>query len=142
MNKTTQQTALQALQSFVHSWESRDIEALINHLSQTKQTVMFGSGVDEKLIGKEEIKKQILRDWQQSDSASLVLLWNLLESSGSVSWISSDVGITALINDKTLKLNGRLTTVWENEDDAWRLVQWHLSTPEVHQRVGQSWPNQ
>lgn len=142
MKNPNQKNALEALRDFADCWNRRDLISLLGHLSEKRKTIMYGSGADEKLIGGNEIKQQIERDWQQSESACLDLIWNTIDISGGVAWISSDVKISAVVSSNKLIFAGRLTTVWEEEDYNWHLVQWHLSIPAESQKLGQSYPDQ
>lgn len=128
------------LKNLCRLWCDRDLEAYLSFLSTSRETVMYGTGKDEKRIGREAIRQQCLRDWAQSDSASIEFTWMNSEGTDGLAWTASDVLIQASIQGQPAKFEGRLTTLWENENGSWQLVQWHFSLPAAEQEQGQSYP--
>ena len=128
------------LKEFCRWWCERDLEALLSFLSISRETVMYGTGQDEKRIGREAIRRQCLRDWAQSDSASIEFRWMTADGTDRLAWTASDILIRASVQGQPSRFEGRLTTLWENENGSWQLVQWHLSQPAGEQQEGQSFP--
>jgi hypothetical protein len=128
------------LKEFCRLWCERDLETILSFLSASRKTVMYGTGKDEKLIGREAIRQQCLRDWAQSDSASIEFKWMTSEGTDTLAWTASDILMKASVKGQPIQFEGRLTTLWENERGSWQLVQWHISLPAAEQEQGQSFP--
>ncbi len=140
MTAEKQHPVVARLKDFCRLWCERDLESLLSFLSKSRETVMYGTGKDEKRIGREAIRQQCLRDWAQSDSTGIEFQWTASEGKDTLAWTASDILITASMKGQSTQSDGRLTSLWENENGSWQLVQWHFSLPAAGQEQGQSFP--
>ncbi len=100
----------------------------------------FGTGLDEKVIGKEAYRRQLERDFSQAEAISLEFCDVHIGAEGTVAWVMADMAYHAVVDDALHTLNGRLTAVLRGTGHAWVLVQMHYSFPAQGQEEGQSFP--
>jgi ketosteroid isomerase-like protein len=67
-NEKTEAAVKAALNRFMEAYEKRDIDALMGVLAADDDIFMFGTGPDEKRIGREEFRFQAERDWSQTEA--------------------------------------------------------------------------
>lgn len=128
------------MDKFMESYTKRNLEGVLALFAPDDDVVLFGTGADEKRIGLAEIRRQVERDWSQSEAAVMSYGWISISASGSVAWMSADVTYNATIGGQELTLEGRLTNVLENRHGNWLIVQLHFSLPVSEQEEGESFP--
>lgn len=128
------------MDKFAESYTKRNLEGVLALFAPDDDVVLFGTGADEKRIGLAEIRRQVERDWSQSEAAVMSYGWISISASGSVAWMSADVTYNATIGGQELTLEGRLTNVLENRHGNWLIVQLHFSLPVSEQEEGESFP--
>lgn len=136
----TQAAVMATLDQFKQAYERRDVEQLLAVFASDPDTVLVGTGADEKRVGLAEIRAQAERDWAQSDSASWEWGWSSVSAAGPVAWATVEaVGqITAAGQEMRLPL--RLTVVLEQRNGRWLWVQAHASVPAQNEPEGASFP--
>ena len=139
MEITREATVIGALNDFMQIWEERDVDAILSYFAPSPTLCLFGTGADEKRVGKEEVRAQIERDFAQSESLSGTLDWNLVGTSGSVAWVASDVTMRFKVaGADEIVFPARLTTVLQDYDGRWLMEHFHLSVAAGGQEEGQS----
>jgi ketosteroid isomerase-like protein len=139
-DKHTEQEVMATLQTFADAWASRDIDTVLSVFGPDPDVVVIGSGLDEKRLGRAELREQLLRDWAQSDAVSVEFGWYLVSASGVVAWVTADMVVQARIAGKHMTFPGRLTAVLERRRGKWKWMQSHFSLPAVDQAKGESFP--
>ena len=139
-DKHTEKEVMAALQTFADAWAGRDIDAVVGLFGPDPDVVVIGSGLDEKRLGRAELREQLLRDWSQSEAVSVTFGWHLVSASGPVAWVAADMIVHARIAGKHVSFPGRLTAVFEKRRGQWRWMQSHFSLPAVDQAKGESFP--
>ena len=109
-------------------------------IEQDADVVMFGSGADERRVGKAAIRLQAERDWSQSDSLTLAYDWTSVSAAGPVAWASTELTVSVSSEGQSLTLPARFSVVCERRKDRWYIVQGHFSFPATEQAAGQSFP--
>jgi ketosteroid isomerase-like protein len=139
-DKHTEREVMMTLQTFADAWASRDIDAVLGLFGPDPDVVVIGSGLEEKRLGRAELREQLLRDWAQSDPVSVEFGWHLVSASGVVAWMTADMVVHAGIAGKRMTFPGRLTAVLEKRRGMWKWMQLHFSLPAVDQAKGESFP--
>ena len=137
--KTHDEVAL-TLQAFFEAYAKRDLNGVLAFWAPDPDVTMIGSGADEKTVGINQFPKIVIRDWSQSDKATVSLKDLAISVAGSVAWFTTDVVFKIQIGVDKFEMPGRLTGVMEKRSGDWLLVQLHFSVPNVSQAQGQSWP--
>jgi len=100
----------------------------------------FGSGPDEKVGNREELKRQLYRDFAQSDDLDIDFGQMAIGCDGNVAWCGGDCTISATIGGERLRLVGRMTAVLRKPENDWLFAHTHFSVPDRGQAKGQSFP--
>jgi ketosteroid isomerase-like protein len=139
-DKHTEKEVMMTLQTFADAWAGRDIDAVLGLFGPDPDVVVIGSGLDEKRLGRAELREQLLRDWARSDSVSVEFGWHLVSASGVVAWVTADMVVHVRIAGTQIALPGRLTAVLEKRRGMWKWMQSHFSLPAVDQAEGTLFP--
>ena len=122
------------------SYRQRDLEQLVACFAPDADTVMYGTGVDEKRMGLDEIRAQAQRDWDQTDEIAMAFDWTSISAAGPVAWAAVDGGFKIRAGGQKFTMPARGTFVLEKRDDKWLVVQSHFSAPAAQQEEGESIP--
>jgi hypothetical protein len=137
----TQKEVVATLQQMFDAYKNRDLQDMLAVWGTDSDVTVIGSGEDEINIGVEKFGASSKRDWNQSESAAIRCVGDVLVSmAGAVSWFYADVEFQFTIQGEESKLAGRMTGVMEKRNGKWLLMQMHLSTPSCEQEHGHSWP--
>jgi ketosteroid isomerase-like protein len=135
----TEAAVLAAVNRWLKTYASRDLEALMALFSQRSEVVLIGTGADEKRAGLAEIRAQMERDFAQSESISAELGWCSVSAAGEAAWVAADSYFHVQAGGQAIDLALRLTAVLEWCEGQWLIAQWHVSSPASGQGTGQSW---
>ena len=130
------------LDRFAMAYADRDVSRLRVTFAADADVLVYGTGADEKCVGLAEIERHVLRDWAQSEKASITLGRTSVSSAGAVAWVASDVTFNVTAGGSAVTIPGRLTAVLEQRAEGWLLVQTHFSLPATGQSEGDSFPGQ
>ncbi len=136
------QEILTLLQAHAEAYAARDVDRLLDLHADDADVVMFGSGADERRVGKAAIRLQAERDWAQSDSMALAYDWTSVSAAGPVAWASTEMTVSVSAQGQSLTLPARFSVVCEQRKDRWYIVQGHFSFPATEQAAGESFPVQ
>ena len=132
---------LDVLESYFGAIRSRDEAALLALFADDADVVLFGSGADERRVGKAELLLQTRRDWSQSDAISLAIDWSSVSAAGEVAWVSTEVTVAIVAAGQSVTLPARFSAVLERRVGRWLIVQCHFSFPAGDQPAGNSFPS-
>ena len=131
-----------AIKNTIHgafeAYKNRDEEAFRRLIAPDPDVVMYGTGMDEKRVGWNQIRAQLRRDWSQSDSAELHLDSLSVSASGTGACAAGDGSIKITVDGQQRSMPIRFTASLENRSNHWVFVQMHFSTPAMLQNGGQS----
>ena len=139
-NAETQAAVSGVLDKFMETYQKRDINGLMSIFPPDEDQVMYGTGADEKRIGKDQIKFQAQRDWSQTDALAFNLTWRQVSTAGPVAWVAADGFGKGKAGGQEVQFPFRMTCVLEKRDNDWFLVQSHISLPAPAQGEGDSVP--
>ena len=127
------------LQNVSRGFTGQDTEGLLSLFGDDKDTMLIGSGVDEKRIGKSQIRAQLERDWAQADVISAQFKVSGVSARANVAWTFGGLIIKAKAKGRLIKMCGRFTMVLEKKKSRWVIMQSHFSLPVADQSSGNSW---
>ncbi|WP_292364427.1 MULTISPECIES: nuclear transport factor 2 family protein [unclassified Methanoculleus] len=100
----------------------------------------FGTGADEKAIGREAYRRQLERDFSQAETISLEFSDIRIGAEGTVAWVMAGTAYHIVADGVSQTLNGRLTAVLRGTGHAWVFAQMHYSLPAEGQEAGRLYP--
>jgi hypothetical protein len=133
---------MDSLQSFADYWADWNMDGFLDLFAPDADVVVFGSGPDERRLGRAELREQLVRDWAQSESVSVEFGWHSVSVAGPVAWVATEMTVHAVIDGREKIFPGRLTAVLERRGSRWLWMQSHFSLPARDQAVGRSFPAQ
>jgi ketosteroid isomerase-like protein len=119
-------------------YRNKDMRAILGICSPA--ITGFGSGPDEIVRGKPQLKKALIRDFSQADQISLAFPGMEIAGAGPVAWVTSGCRFTLVIRGTGHSMTGRFTAVVRNTGSRWLIEQIHFSMPDGAQDAGQSFP--
>ncbi|MFN2186735.1 MAG: nuclear transport factor 2 family protein [Anaerolineae bacterium] len=128
------------LTKMADSYKDKDMEALISCFVPDPDIVFYGTGVDEKRIGLEGVRMQAQRDWDQTESISMVFDDVSISAAGPVSWAAIDGAFKIGAGGQEFAMPARVTMVLEKRNGRWLIAQGHFSAPAAGQAEGESIP--
>ncbi|UCC89875.1 MAG: nuclear transport factor 2 family protein [Anaerolineales bacterium] len=139
-NAKTEAAVLTVLNEFNESYAQRDIDRLMALFAPDDDQIMFGTGADEKRIGRDQIKFQAERDWSQTEALAFNFIWQQISAAGPVAWVAAEGLGQGKVGGQHIEFPLRMTAVLEQRGDEWLLVQSHVSLPSPAQEEGNSVP--
>jgi len=139
-NAKTEVAVMGVLNRFMETYQNRDIEGLMSLFPPDDDQVMFGTGADEKRIGRDQIRFQAERDWLQTESLAFNFTWHQISAAGPVAWVAAEGLGQGKAGGQEFQFPLRMTSVLEQRGDDWLLVQSHVSLPSPAQEEGDSVP--
>jgi uncharacterized protein (TIGR02246 family) len=139
-NEKTEAEVLMVINKYLEAYQNRDLEGFASLFVPDSDQIHFGTGADEKRIGRDEIKVQAERDWAQTEALAFNLTWHQISAAGPVAWIAAESLGQGQVGGQTFAFPMRMTGVVEKRGDEWLLVQSHASLPAPGQEEGDSVP--
>lgn len=141
-NEQTTTAILAVMERMSDAYFRRDMDALVAIVAPDPDVIMYGTGADEKNIGRDGIRHQAERDWSQTDEAAIELGWHLVSvaKSGEVAWLAADAAFVLKVGGQEMSLPARLTATFEIRNGSWLMVQSHFSFPAAGQEEGEAFP--
>jgi ketosteroid isomerase-like protein len=142
MTDVSAQTRIQVMDvidQMARYYSRRDVERVLSLVDES--FCGFGTGPDEKVVGRKNFRDQLERDFGQCDSLSMELSDVRLFAEGTIAWFMAECTITATISGKSRKITGRMTGVLRGTGHTWVFAQTHFSVPDRDQEPGKSYPS-
>ncbi len=139
-DRKTEQEVLGVLEAFADSYVKRDLDGLLACFTGDPDTMIYGTGADEKRIGLKAIQAQAERDWEQADEISVAFEWMSVSASNGVAWAAVDGAFLGSVGGHTMRLPMRSTFVLTQRDGRWLIAHAHMSAPAAGQAEGDSYP--
>ena len=139
-NAKTEAEVLSAFNEWLESYEERDLHGVMDFLAPDDDLFLFGTGIDEKRIGAEELRRQVERDWSQTEALAFNFTSHHVSAAGPVAWVAAEGLGQGQAGGQEIEFPLRMTAVLEQRSDRWFLLQAHVSVPSVAQEEGDSVP--
>ena len=126
-----EQVAL-VLEKYVIAIEKEDLELVREVWAPLPDIVVFGTNSDEKMIGWEAIKVALERQYSSVEDTYISVRDQVIQidPSGKVAWFSEIMNYNYIYQGDAINFEGlRFTGVLQKIDDAWYIVQSHISSP-------------
>ncbi len=118
-----------ALAEFCAAYEARDIDRVMQRYSESIKPTVFGLGHGDRSVGRDEIRAQVARDWETTQSAALRIGWNDVVVVGNYAAILGECTFVTTAADAEQRLAGRFSMSLVRESDRWRIAHLHASVP-------------
>jgi ketosteroid isomerase-like protein len=139
-NAKTEAAVLAVLNRFMETYRKRDIEGLMSLLAPDDDLFLFGTGIDEKRIGRDQFRLQAERDWSQTEALAFNFTGHHISAAGPVAWVAAEGLGQGQVGGQKIEFPLRMTAVLEQRGNEWLLVQSHISLPAPGQEDGDSVP--
>lgn len=125
--------------TFCEGYKARDLSGLLNLF--TKNTNMWGSGLDEYRVGLRQVKEQLERDWGQSDASEIRII-SFVPTGMDALWAAAICEAKITIDGKEhIFEHLRGTILIEQEESVWKIAHMHASFPDYRNAEGTSFPS-
>jgi uncharacterized protein (TIGR02246 family) len=113
------------------AWETEDIELFSRIVAHDADLVSFGSDVNDQWIGWEALRKGLEEQFAVFSDTRVTphRLDVHVSKTGQVAWLAQAMAVSTRFFDSPLRLEARITSVFEKRDAEWKLVQFHYSVP-------------
>lgn len=134
--------ALEVLEVMGKAYKTKDMQLMMSLFSSDPDTILIGSGIDEKRTGPQEIMDQFQRDWEQSlDNEFMPKNSQVFFSDNSnIAWIYTDLLLKSRIMQSIQSFELRFTLVLEKKEGRYFIRHSHISFPCAWQPEGESYP--
>lgn len=137
----TEKEILDLLNEYAEAYVVNDTDRIISDIAPDPDVVFIGTGSDEWIEGRENVRKGMERDLAQADSVRLDFHDIKVSSAGPVAWASCQLTVNVVSGGEQATFNSRFTATFERRDGKWLFVQSHNSLPWSEQEIGQSFPD-
>jgi ketosteroid isomerase-like protein len=127
-----------AIKALTVAYRARNVNELMACFAPDSDVVLYGTGVDEKRIGPEQIRFQVERDWNQTESIEMSFAWSSISAVNNVAWAAMDGVFNIQAQGQGMTLPVRASFVLEKRVGKWLIVHSHFSTPTASQEEGSS----
>lgn len=138
VSEQTQRQIMAVLRRMAEATAKKDVDRMVALVDPEFRA--FGTGPDEKAIGREEYRRHLERDFSQAETISLEFSDIHIGAEGTVAWVMADMAYHIVAGGTPQTLNGRLTAVLRGTGHAWVFAQMHYSLPAADQEAGRSYP--
>lgn len=131
LNMEMEKVAL-VLEKYVIAMEKQDIELVHEIWAADPDIVVLGTNSDEKIVGWEQIKSQLERQFSSFEDTYISVRDQVINinESGNTAWFSEIMNYNYIYQGEALQFEGlRFTGVLEKKDGDWYIVQSHISIP-------------
>ena len=134
LSRQTEEQIQGLLNRFCDLYSQKDCEGI---LAITAVDMMgFGTGTDEIVRNREEMERQLSRDFGEVESLAVRMANCTIKAEGTIAWVMGDITFTADKNE----IPCRITMVLRGTGHRWEIVQMHISQPAAGQAEGRSFP--
>ena len=120
------------LEKYVIANEKQDIELVHEIWASSPDIVVFGTNSDEKILGWEQIKSTLQRQFDSFEDTYISVHDQVihLNETGNTAWFSEVMNYNYIYQEEAVQFEGlRFTGVLEKIDGEWFIVQSHVSIP-------------
>ncbi len=139
-DRKTEAEVVAVINRFIETYTRADVEGTLALLAPDPDVTMIGTGADEEIVGIDQVRMQIKRDYSQAGSISIKQGPIAVSAAGTVAWTRADSTWHVRMDGREMTYALRWTMVLEKRNGNWLVVQSHLSAPSDTQAKGQSFP--
>ncbi|MDV2481995.1 nuclear transport factor 2 family protein [Methanoculleus sp. Wushi-C6] len=138
VSEQTQNQIMEMLRRLTEATGKKDVDAILAFTDPEFRGL--GTGIDEKVIGKEEYRRHLERDFAQAEEVALELSGIHIGAEGTIAWVMADMTYRFVVDGVPRTMDGRMTAVLRGTGHAWIFAQLHYSFPAAGEEAGQSYP--
>ncbi len=127
-----------AMERYARAYSAKDLDGILSIVDE--YFFGYGSGPDEEVYGKEQLRAQVERDLTQCDRVSMAIGPGHISGKGDVAWYAGKCAIEATVDGQDVRMDARITAVLKRDGDRWLFAMIHFAMPFGAQEAGQSWP--
>ncbi len=128
------------LEAYAAAYAAKDVDALLARVAPDADVTFIGTGLDEWVVGAEELRRGFERDIAQAGSLHVDFRDVRISAAGPVAWLAGRMIFDITVDGQFQSMEGRFTATLEKRDGRWLFVQAHYSLPATGQAEGQSYP--
>lgn len=128
-----------AVEIYARAYSAKDLDGILE--TADEYFFGYGTGPDEEIYGKEQLRAQVERDLAQCDRISMAIGPGHVSGKGEVAWYAGKCTVEATVGGQDVRLDGRITAVLKKDGDRWLFAMIHFGMPFGAQESGQSWPH-
>jgi ketosteroid isomerase-like protein len=136
----TEAAVLAVMDRFMASYRGRDLDGLLATTVPDDDLLLYGTGIDEKRVGRDAFRFQAERDWAQTETLDFKFDRPHISAAGPVAWVAADGLGRGVVSGQEFTFPMRFTAVFEQRGDQWLMAQSHISLPAAGQEAGDSVP--
>jgi len=130
--------AQEIFESFCEYYNNRKLEQIVDLF--TINTNLWGTAEDEYIAGREGVKKQLERDWRQSEKSEIHIK-SFVPAVDNAMWAAAICKAKITLNGKEHVFDHlRGTIILKKEKTTWRIAHMHSSFPDYRNVEGNSFP--
>jgi ketosteroid isomerase-like protein len=127
-----------AIGKLAGAYRERNLQDFMACFVPDEDTVVIGTGSDEKRVGPEQIRAQVERDWSQTESIEMAFEWKSISAAGPLAWVALEGAFRIRAGGQAMALPVRTSLVLEKRRGQWLVVHAHFSAPAATQEAGSS----
>jgi len=127
VSEQTQNQIMAVLRRMAEAAAKKDLDGMVALVDPNIRA--FGTGPDEKVIGREEFRRHLERDFSCAETISIEFSEIHIGAEGTVAWVMADMAYHVVAGGAPQTQNGRLTAVLRGTGHAWVFAQMHFSIP-------------
>jgi uncharacterized protein (TIGR02246 family) len=137
----SEQQVIAVLDALAAAYARKEVDAFVDQFSDEDDVVVFGTGIDEVRVGRQQIAAQARRDFGEADRLAFRLGEVRVSAAGEVAWaVLPDAAIEASVGGQEESFALRVTMVLQQRDGRWLIHRAHISAPLAGQEPGRSFP--
>lgn len=127
VSEQTREQIMAVLRRMTEAMGRKDVESLVALADPDFRA--FGTGADEKAIGREAYRRHLERGFAQAETVALDLSDVLIGAEGTIAWVMAEMTYSSVAGGVPRTMNGRMTAVLRGTGHAWVFAQMHYSLP-------------
>jgi ketosteroid isomerase-like protein len=138
MKLVTKSPAQEIFESFCEYYNNRKLDEILDLFACN--TKVWGTAEDEYIVGQESLKKQLERDWRQSEKSEIHIK-SFVPAVDNAIWAAAICQAKITLHDTEYIFDHlRGTIIIAKEEDMWRISHMHSSFPDYRNVEGSSFP--
>ena len=119
---------IETVQRYLSAYERRSMEDCLECFVHSPALMAFGTAKGERLLGIDEVRAQIVKDWEQTTSARLSMRWWCQSISHDFGWLAADLEFEIETSVEKVVLPARATFVLvRSAENRWLIEHAHFS---------------
>lgn len=129
-----------AIDEYCDAYAARDLQRAMGCFASEGEIVCIGTGKDETRVGREQVRVQLQRDWEQSQSAAIRIDTQHVMVDGDAASVVGTCRFVYSAGGQAGQSEGRYSAGLRRERGQWRIVHLLAAVPAGGQGAGASFP--